>query len=163
MPICCETRPATVTFRRNVKLTPTDHCHCRNGKRVHPLNANLTIENSLSHELVPICPRDDHHMRYEAHGISWKGVPTDQHLQTLPSYHCGFEGCSVRYDLLNGYFTVVLTPEQPYFIEEPGVNLLRCPLHGTWLYRVEVHEHSSRYAWRCGVLRCDYVYPRGAT
>jgi hypothetical protein len=119
------------------------------------------VENALSHSMEPICPRDDHSMHYEEKGISWKETPEDtDHLQVLPSYHCNFEGCSVRYDLLNGYFTVVFTPEQPFFIEEPGVNLMRCPRHGTWLYRKEIHDANSRYEWRCGVDGCDYVRPK---
>jgi hypothetical protein len=122
----------------------------------------LTIESSLSHELEPICPRDDHRMRYEARGISWKPTPLDKHTRTQPSYHCGYDGCSVRYDLLNGYFTVVLTPEQPYFIEEPGVNQLRCPRHGTWLYRSENPENNSLYNSRCGVEGCDYSHSRNS-
>jgi hypothetical protein len=123
---------------------------------------NPTSEKVLSHSLEPICPRDDHRMRYEAHGVTWKELPSDKHPQTLDSYHCGFEGCSVRYDLLNGYFTVVFTPDMPYFVEEPGVNLLRCPRHGTWLYRHEKkHDHTDEhYEWRCGVDACDYVHPR---
>ncbi len=104
-------------------------------------------------------------MRYEAHGVTWKELPDDKHPQTLASYHCGFEGCSVRYDLLNGYFTVVFTPDMPYFVEEPGVNLLRCPRHGTWLYRYENEEADTgeRYEWRCGVEGCDYVHPQNVT
>jgi hypothetical protein len=47
-------------------------------------------------------------MRFEAKEISWKKTSDDEESQRLPSYYCGFEGCSVRYDLLNGYFTVVL-------------------------------------------------------
>jgi hypothetical protein len=119
-----------------------------------------TIEIRLNHSLKPICPRDDRVMHYEAKGISWKETPEDKEVQVLPSYHCDFEGCSVRYDLFNGYFTVVHTPDQPFFIEEPGVNLVRCPRHGTWLYRKESHKGDSRYEWHCGVDDCDYVLPQ---
>lgn len=84
-------------------------------------------EYTLNRSLEPLCPRDDHPMSYEAKGISWKARPEDESPQTLPSYHCEFEGCSVRYDLMNGYFTVVNTPDMPFFIEEPGVNLFQCP------------------------------------
>jgi hypothetical protein len=116
-------------------------------------------ENTLSALLEPVCPRDDHRMHYEARGVSWKAAPDDKSLQTLPSYHCSFEGCSVRYDLFNGYFTVVHTPDQPYFIEEPGVNLLQCPRHKTWLYRAVNQEGGSHFNWRCGVDGCDHVQP----
>lgn len=73
-------------------------------------------------------------------------------------YHCDFDGCSVRFDNLNDYFTVVLTPQQPYFIEEPGVNVLQCPEHHTWLYRSKSNNNNWRYSWRCGVEGCDYVH-----
>ena len=115
-----------------------------------------TSENLLSHSLEPLCPRDDHRMHYEAKGISWKATPEEKHKETLPSYHCNFEGCSVRYDTANGYYTVVLTPDQPFFVEEPGVNLLQCPRHGTWLYRAKSHHTDARFSWRCGVEGCDY-------
>ena len=116
------------------------------------------VENSLSHTLEPICPRDGRRMGYEARGISWKAMPDDKMPQTIASYHCDYDGCSVRFDNLNGYFTVVLTPQQPYFIEEPGVNLLQCPENRTWLYRSESRDSNSRYRWRCGVDGCDYVH-----
>ena len=114
-------------------------------------------EYMLSHSLEPLCPREDHRMTYEAKGISWKPRPDDEPPQTLPSYHCNFEGCSVRYDLLNGYFTVVNTPGMPFFVEEPGVNLFQCPRHGTWLHRTESRGGSAHFAWRCGVDGCDFV------
>jgi hypothetical protein len=121
-----------------------------------------TAEHVLSHAIHPICPRDDHRMHYESKGISWKELPEDRREQTLASYHCKFEGCSVRYDLENGYFTVVNTPEQPYFLEEPGVNLRRCPIHGTWLYKSAERREAAPYSWRCGVSDCDYVYSQSA-
>jgi hypothetical protein len=116
------------------------------------------MEAVLSHNLEPICPRDDHQMHFEAKGIAWKSAVDGSRREFLPSYHCNYDGCSVRYDLLNGYFTVVLTPEQPYFIEEPGVNLLRCPQHGTRLYRSASDSPDSRYEWHCGVEGCTYVH-----
>jgi hypothetical protein len=118
-----------------------------------------TIETAMSHGLEPACPRDNHRMHFEEKGISWKATPNDRRLQTLPSYHCSFEGCSVRYDLLNGYFSVVRVPDQPYFIEEPGINVLRCPRHGTWLYR-KTNRDDDAYDWRCGVEGCSYIHPR---
>jgi hypothetical protein len=118
-------------------------------------------EYKISHALEPICPRDEHRMRFEPKGISWKALPDDREFETMPSYHCNYESCSVRYDPANGYFTVVLTPDQPYFIEEPGVNLLRCPRHGAWLYKTktEHREGDHRFDWRCGVEGCDYILP----
>jgi hypothetical protein len=116
------------------------------------------VEKSLSSKLAPLCPRDDRRMAYEAEGIRWRPVPGDGHDEVLPSYHCGHEGCGVRYDLLNGYFTVVNTPDQPFFIEEPGVNVSQCPRHGTWLYHVESNGGGELgTTWRCGVDDCSYV------
>ena len=87
-------------------------------------------------------------------------MPDDKTPQTMASYHCDFDGCSVRFDNLDGYFTVVLTPQQPYFIEEPGINLLQCPEHRTWLYRSENHDDNSRYSRRYGMEGCDYDHPQ---
>lgn len=115
-----------------------------------------TEELLLSEKLRPLCPRDDHRMRYEGKGISWK-AGTDNQRHTLASYHCNFEGCSVRYGLQDGYFTVVETPNIPFYVEEPAANTLQCPRHGTWLYRTEADENASAYDWRCGVGGCDYV------
>jgi hypothetical protein len=119
------------------------------------------LENEMSHTLEPLCPRDGHVMQYEAKGIAWKELPLDKSPQTVASYHCDFEGCSVRFANESGYFTVVLTPEQPYFIEEPGINLLKCPEHNTWLYRSA--DADERYHWRCGVEGCDYVHAQKIT
>lgn len=116
-----------------------------------------TLEKSLSSDLAPLCPRDNHSMRYEPEGVCWKAMPDDDHEQSLPTYHCEYDGCSVRYDLLNGYFTVVNTSEQPFFIEEPGVNILQCPRHGTWLYRSESNGGEAGTTWRCGVADCAYA------
>jgi len=120
----------------------------------------LAAEFALLHHLHPLCPRDDRAMHFEAKGISWNDHGSKE---TLPSYHCNSEGCSVRYDLLNGYFTVIHTPDQPFFIEEPGVNLLRCPAHATWLYRAASDRSDSRYMWRCGVDGCNYVHAQQVT
>jgi hypothetical protein len=118
-------------------------------------------EYKISHTLEPICSRDEHRMHFEARGIFWRALPHDKEVETLPSYHCNYEGCSVRYDPANGYFTVVLTPDQPYFIDEPGVNLLRCPRHGAWLYKTKTTSSGvdSHFEWCCGVESCDYVHP----
>ncbi len=65
-----------------------------------------TLELVLSEKLRPICPRDNHRMKYEAKGIHWKAASEDC-AQTMASYLCNFEGCGVRYDHMNGYFTIV--------------------------------------------------------
>ena len=115
-----------------------------------------TTDNKIVETLEPICPRDFHRMSYEARGIAWKVSPKG-HRETLPSYHCGYESCTVRYQPAKGYFTVELAPDLPYFIDEPGANLYQCPRHGAWLYRSERCEEKDRYCWRCGVEGCDYV------
>jgi hypothetical protein len=108
----------------------------------------------MSHHLRPRCPRDSHVMSYEPRGIRWKSG-TGQ-TETLPSYHCDYLGCSVRYDPANGYYTVINEPDVPYFVDEPAANLVRCPLHGTWLYR-EVQDKTGRSLLKCGVDGCTHV------
>jgi hypothetical protein len=109
----------------------------------------------MSHHLKPRCPRDNHVMRYEPTGIRWKS-PSGE-TETLPSYHCPYMGCSVRYDPANGYFTVINAPDVPFFVEEPATNLVRCPRHGAWLYR-EAEDLTDRFVLKCGVEGCDYVH-----
>jgi len=109
---------------------------------------------AMSHHLTPRCPHDSHVMRYEPRGIRYRSS-TGQ-LQTLPSYHCPYMGCSVRYDPANGYFTVINEPDLPYFVDEPATNLLRCPRHGTWLY-TEAKSKSDCLVLKCGVDGCNYA------
>jgi hypothetical protein len=115
--------------------------------------AQQTVPYELSQKLEPLCPRDSHSMSYEKTSLQWKEPGTDA-IHTLSAYHCGLEGCSVRYSHTDGYFTVVETPDLPYFVEEPGANVLQCPRHGTWLYQAK--EESGEPTWRCGVQDCDY-------
>jgi hypothetical protein len=93
--------------------------------------------------LGPLCPRDNKIMRYEA-----SGLPSG--TDNRPSYHCGHEGCSVRYDLANGYFTLVGMPEQINSVGEPGVKTLKCEKHEAWLYRRRDQDGESGAV----VLRC---------
>ena len=116
-----------------------------------------TLAGPLSRELKPVCPRDDHQMRYEAMGIRWT-EGDDGPIQSLSSYHCGYFGCSVRYTPADGYFTVIDAPDVPTVLDEPGANLLRCPRHGTWLYRCKNPAPGGEFAWRCGVESCDYQH-----
>ncbi|MGH9742820.1 MAG: hypothetical protein ACRD51_10760 [Candidatus Acidiferrum sp.] len=103
----------------------------------------------LNSKLEPLCPRDNKIMRYEAVGVP---AGTD----SRPSYHCDHEGCSVRYDVVDGYCTLMGAPNLMYPVEEPGVNTLRCEKHGTWLYLRRVQAGESGAAWSCGVDGCDY-------
>ena len=109
----------------------------------------------MSRELEPRCPRDNHVMRYEPAGIQWKD-PSGK-TATLPSYHCPYMGCSVRYDPANGYFTVIGEPDLPYFVEEPATNLRRCPWHGAWLFR-QVEGLTGRFVLKCGAKDCAYAH-----
>ena len=91
-------------------------------RREGEVSMHKTLSDVLSSTLKPLCPRDSHAMHYEAKGIHWKNDSGD--TESMPSYHCGYTGCSVRYTPQQGYFTLVKTPEQPYFVEEPATNVL---------------------------------------
>ena len=105
----------------------------------------------LSTELEPLCTRDNHPMKYET--VRSRSNPEHQ-----PSYHCDFEGCSVRYDPMDGYFTLVGIDGHFFRLEEPGVNTLKCPVHDCWLYRQKDLGTQAGVRWRCGVEHCDYCY-----
>lgn len=111
----------------------------------------LSAPIELSSSLKPLCSRDNHRMRYEP-------AASRSNTGFRSSYHCGSGGCSVRYNLLNGYFTLMGLPGKTYTVEEPGVNLLECPVHGRWLYRGENSESGAGIRWSCGIPGCDYVY-----
>ncbi len=108
----------------------------------------------LNSKLEPLCPRDNKTMRYEA-----SGLPSG--TDNRPSYHCGHEGCSVRYNLESGYFTLIGMPDRINALEEPGVNTLKCEKHGSWMYRRRDQEGESGAAWCCGVEGCDYCTQMG--
>ena len=108
----------------------------------------------LDGRLEPLCPRDNKVMRYEG-----SGLPSG--TDNRPAYHCGHQGCSVRYDLGSGYFTLIGMPDHVNPVEEPGVNTLKCEKHGTWLYRRRDRVGESGAAWCCGIQGCDYGTQRG--
>lgn len=108
----------------------------------------------LDSKLEPLCPRDNKIMRYEA-----SGLPSG--TDNRPAYHCGHEGCNVRYDLVNGYFTLIGMPQSINPLAEPGVNALKCEKHETWLYRRRDQDGESGAAWCCGVEGCEYGTQRG--
>ena len=99
--------------------------------------------------LEPLCPRDNKIMRYEA-----SGLPSG--TDNRPSYHCGYEGCGVRYDLVSGYFTLIGMPEQINPVEEPGVNATKCEKHGFWLYHRRDQNGEWGPEWCCGVEGCKF-------
>jgi len=79
----------------------------------------MTIASAdvLSRHLKPLCPRDNHVMKYESdHSRANTG---DQ-----SSYHCGYVGCSVRYNSDRGYYMLMGMPGHTYAVDEPGVNTL---------------------------------------
>src|ERR1043166_4608869 len=88
----------------------------------------IAVAEVLGRHLRPLCSRDNRVMKYESAGF--KANTGDQ-----ASYHCGFEGCSVRYDATDGYYMLIGMPAHANAVDEPGVNTLKCPIHGRWLYR----------------------------
>jgi hypothetical protein len=113
----------------------------------------MTIASTkvLSSHLRPFCSRDNHVMRYES-GSS------KANSGQLASYHCGYEGCSVRYDSTEGYYMLMGMPEHAYIVDEPGVNTMKCPVHGGWLYRRENIDAEPRVRWFCGIEACHHGY-----
>lgn len=113
----------------------------------------MTIASAdiLSGHLKPLCPRDNHVMKY---GSGGSRANTGDHA----SYHCGYVGCSVRYDATDGYYTLIGTPDHSYSVDEPGVNTVKCPKHGNWLYRRVDIDAEAGVRWCCGVKGCDYRY-----
>ena len=111
---------------------------------------------AMSDDLEPLCPRDDHKMKFDAEGVRWQQA-ADNEAFAVATYHCGFEGCSVRYAPEHGYFTVVKAPELPVFIEEPAVNTLQCPVHNVWLYR-KSKANGAGFEWGCGCDGCEYCH-----
>jgi hypothetical protein len=111
----------------------------------------MTIASAdvLSSHLRPLCSRDNHVMKYESRG-SWSNA------ENQTSYHCGFEGCSVRYNSTDGYYMLIGMPDHANPVDEPGVNTVKCPRHGHWLYRRQKIDAERGVRWSCGVEGCDY-------
>ena len=109
----------------------------------------------LNQSIKPLCPRDRHVMCYDGKGIPALGEADDD--GAAPCYRCNCKGCTVRYTPVDGYFTVIEMPDLAQAVEEPGVNLLRCPRHAAWLYRAISETPGEDLVWRCGVQGCDYL------
>ena len=110
----------------------------------------MTIASDvLSGHLKPLCPRDNHVMKYESRGSR---ANTGDHA----SYHCGYSGCSVRFDSTDGYYMLMGMPGHTYAVEEPGVNTEKCPMHDRWLYRRQNIGVEPGVRWCCGVEGCDH-------
>ena len=79
----------------------------------------ISTANVLNSHLKPLCSRDNHVMKYEAGSLRSN---TAYHA----SYHCGFEGCSVRYDATDGYHMLIGMPDHANPVDDPGVNTEGC-------------------------------------
>src|SRR5260370_17223054 len=90
-------------------------------------------------------------MKYEFRGYR-------SNARNQASYHCGFEGCSVRYNSTDGYYMLIGMPNHANPVDEPGVNTVKCPKHDHWLYRRENIDAESGVGWCCGVKVCNYGY-----
>jgi hypothetical protein len=101
--------------------------------------------------LKPLCSRDNHVMKLEF-GCSSANTGNQS------SYHCGYVGCSVRYNSTHGYYTLMGIPGHTYAVDEPGVNTLKCPIHGRWLYRRQNMNAEPGVHWSCAVEGCEYGY-----
>ena len=106
----------------------------------------------LGRHLRPLCSRDNHAMKYESIGSS------SNNAGNQAAYHCGFMGCSVRYNLVDGYYMLIGMPDHANPVDEPGVNTRTCPRHGCWLYRRENVTAKPGALWCCGVEGCDFGY-----
>jgi hypothetical protein len=111
----------------------------------------ISSVNDLSRQLKPLCSRDNHVMKYE------RGA-SRANIGHLASYHCGSAGCSVRYNSTDGYYMLIGMPGHAYVLDEPGVNTMKCPIHGRWLYRRKNIDAEPRVRWFCGVEDCHYGY-----
>ena len=50
-------------------------------------------------------------------------------------------------------------PGHAYAVDEPGVNTMKCPIHGRWLYRRRnIDAEPARVRRFCGVEDCHYGY-----
>jgi hypothetical protein len=74
--------------------------------------------HGISHHLEPVCPRDDHKMKFDSDEVRWEQTADNATIK-VAMYHCGYNGRSVRYVPEHGYFTVVKAPDLPVFVEEP--------------------------------------------
>ena len=117
--------------------------------------AQQTELQTLSELLKPLCPRDNRVMSFDARGLAWL---QERKQHATPCYRCKYQGCGVRYTPLDGYFSAIMMPDLPQAVEEPGVNLLQCPRHNTWLYRTVAENTGDGLVWRCGVESCDYTH-----
>ena len=113
----------------------------------------MTIASAdlMSCHLRPLCSRDNHVMKYESGG-------SRTNTRNQSSYHCGYVGCSVRYNPTHGYYMLMGVPDHTYAVDEPGVNAVKCPRHNHWLYRRDNIDAEPGVRWCCGVEGCDYDY-----
>lgn len=128
----------------------------RDCKSKGPTIERELASHTISHHLEPLCPRDNHKMKFDPDGVRWQqGV--DSATFKVATYHSGFGGCTVRYASEHGYCTIVRAPDLPVFVGEPVVNTLRCPIHNTWVYR-RAKSDGRGFEWCCGCEDCDYCH-----
>jgi len=118
---------------------------------VRRISVRASLTDVLSSDLKPLCSRDNHIMKYQTR-------PPRSNAKNSASYYCGFIGCSVRYHSANGYYTLIGMPDHANSVDEPGVNLLKCPNHHRWLYRRYSVDAQGSVRWGCGVKGCDYGF-----
>jgi hypothetical protein len=135
---------SSTPFLRTFMLCNASHC-------IGTVIMTISSSDVLSSHLKPLCPRDNRVMSYESrdYGLS---------AGDRGSYHCGFEGCSVRYSTKDGYYMLIGMPDHPNAVGEPGVNTRVCPRHGRWLYLRKITDREAGARWSCGVEGCDYCY-----
>jgi len=108
--------------------------------------ASVDVIRSL---LKPLCSRDNHVMKFEF-GCSRANTGHQS------SYHCGYVGCSVRYNSTHGYYMLMGMPGHTYAVDEPGVNTVKCPIHGRWLDRRQnMDAERGVQQWSCAVEGCE--------
>ena len=76
------------------------------------VSMTMSSADVLNSHLKPLCSRDNHVMRYESRGFR-------SNAGHQASYHCGFEGCSVRYDATDGYYMLIGMPNHANPVDEP--------------------------------------------
>jgi hypothetical protein len=117
---------------------------------------DTSSEPMMATKAKPLCPRDNAVMRYRSTTNPAKMLGGTPDLDM--DYECQWNGCSMRFNMREGYFTVVGALDHYHPVEEPGANLFQCPRHGTWLYRCEnERETDERFLWRCAAEGCDYI------
>jgi hypothetical protein len=115
--------------------------------------------DELRSDLIPACPRDNSVMVYDGTYLCMTDIVRHpgRFERYLPSYRCGAEGCVVRYRHVQGYFTLEASAEFPTVKPVPGVNVVKCPEHGHWLYMRARSVGEKGASWCCAEEGCNHV------